>query len=142
MVVKCIDGEDLLPLYGRQSEDSRNVIVPVLELSLIEKDFYITIVYDSLLDNGGVYHVIQLLRHHTGDAVELAYRLVQILDVLCHCRRGNRFPCLFDDECLTTFLDTHLLEEHIHDDEHHDREQHRVVLDFVYLKDDKSLIKK
>ena len=72
--------------------------------------------------------------------MELAHRLIQIFDILCHRRRGDGLPCLFDDECLSAFLDTHLLEEHIHDDEHNDGKQHGVVLDFVYLKDDKPLI--
>ena len=135
MVVECIDGENLLSLDSRQSEDSRNVIIPVFELRLVEQDFHITVINDSLLDNGRINHIVQFLCHYSGDAVELTHRLIQIFDVLSHRRGGDGFPCLFDDESLSAFLDTHFLKEHIHDDEHDDREQHGVVLDFVNLEE-------
>ena len=61
MVVERIDGEDLLSLHRRQSEDGRYVIVSVLELGLVEQDFHITIVDDGLLDDGRVNHIVQLL---------------------------------------------------------------------------------
>ena len=131
VVVECIDGENLLSLDSRQSEDSRNVIIPVFELRLVEQDFHITVINDSLLDNGRINHIVQFLCHYSGDAVELTHRLIQIFDVLSHRRGGDGFPCLFDDESLSAFLDTHFLKEHIHDDEHDDREQHGIVLDFV-----------
>ena len=38
VVVKRIDGENLLSLHRCQSEDGRNIIVPVLELCLVEQD--------------------------------------------------------------------------------------------------------
>ena len=79
--------------------------------------------------------------HHSGDAVELSHRLVEVLDVLCHGRRGDGFPRFLDDEGLAAFLDAHLLKEHVHDDEHDDGKQHGVVLDLVDLEDDELLVK-
>ena len=122
VVVKAVDGEDLLSLNRCQSEDSRDVIVSILEFGLVKQNFHVAVVDDSLLDDGRINHVVQFLCHNSSDAVELTHRLVEILDIFCHRRRGDSFPCLFDDESLSTFLDTHLLEKHIHDDEHHDRE--------------------
>ena len=51
MVVEGVDGEDLLLLYLRQAEDGTDVIVPVLELALVEENFHITVVDDGFLDN-------------------------------------------------------------------------------------------
>ena len=66
--------------------------------------------------------------------------LVEVLDIFGHRRGGNGFPCLFNHQRLTTFLDTHLLGEHVHDDKQHDRSQHGIVLNLVQLKDDELLI--
>ena len=140
-VVQGIDGKNLLPLDGSQSQDGGNLLVPVLELRLVEQYLHIGVVDDSLLDDGRINHVIQFLRNHSGNAVELADGLIKVLDVLRHGGRGNRFPCLFDYQCLASFLDAHLLQEHVHDNQHHDREKHGVILDFVNFKDDKPLVK-
>ena len=73
--------------------------------------------------------------------MKLPHRLVEILDILCHCGRGYRFPRFFNDECFASFLDTHFLEKDIHDNQHDDREQQRVILYLVNLKDDELLLK-
>ena len=70
----------------------------------------------------------------------LASCLIEILDVLCHDRRGNGFPCFLDDKALPVLLDTHLLREHVHDDEHDNGEKHGVILDLVNLEDDELLV--
>ena len=51
VVVEGIDGEDLLFLHLRQSEDGTDGIVTVLELALVEEDFYVRVVDDGFLDN-------------------------------------------------------------------------------------------
>ena len=140
VVVQCINGKYLLPLHGGQSQYGGYLLVPVLELGLVEQYLHVGIIYDGLLHDGRVYHVVQLLRDHPGDAVELADGLVQVLDVLRHRGRGDGLPRLFDYQGLAPFLDAHLLEEHVHDDEHHDGEKHGVVLYLVNFKDDETLI--
>ena len=86
LVVERVDGEYLLLLYRGQAEDGGDVVVPVLELRLVKQYLHIGIVDDSFLDNGRIYHIVQFLRDHSGDAVELADGLVKILDVLRHGR--------------------------------------------------------
>ena len=76
VVVERVDGEYLLPLHGGQSQYGGYLLVPVLELGLVEQYLHIGIIYDGLLHDGRVYHVVQLLRDHPGDAVELADGLV------------------------------------------------------------------
>ena len=73
--------------------------------------------------------------------MELTYSLVQVFDILGHGRGGDGLPCLFDDQGLSSLLDTHLLQEYVHDDEHHNGEEHRVILDLVNLEDDELLVK-
>ena len=76
LVVERVDGEYLLLLYRGQAEDGGYVAIPVLELRLVEQDFHIGVVDDGLLDNGRIYHIVQLLSDHSGDTVELADGLV------------------------------------------------------------------
>ena len=82
MVWECVDGEDLLLLYLSEAKDGSNLTVPVLELALVEQYLDVGVVDDGLLDNGAVYDVVQLLGDDTGNAMELADGLVQVLDVL------------------------------------------------------------
>ena len=67
--------------------------------------------------------------------------LIEVLDIFCHRRGGNGFPCFLDDKGLAALLDTHLLGEHVHDNQQHNRSQHRVVLDLIQLKDNELLVK-
>ena len=76
MVVERVDGEYLLPLHGGQSQYGGYLFVPVLEFGLVEQYLHVGVVDDGLLHDGRVYHVVQLLRDHPGDAVELADGLV------------------------------------------------------------------
>ena len=140
VVVERVDGEFLLPLHGGQSQYGGYLLVPVLELGLVEQYLHIGIIYDGLLHDGRVYHVVQLLRDHPGDAVELADGLVQVLDVLGHRGRGDGLPRLFDNQGLAPLLDAHLLEEHVHDYEHHDGEKHGVIFYLVNFKYDETLV--
>ena len=140
VVVKGVDREDLLPLDGGKSEYGGYVLVPVLELRLVEEYLHVGVVDDGLLDDGRVYHVVQLLRDHAGYAVELPDGLIQVLDVLRHRGRGDGLPRLFDYQGLAPFLDAHFLEEHVHDDEHHDGEKHGVVLYLVNFKYNETLV--
>ena len=73
--------------------------------------------------------------------MKLSHRLIEILDILRHRRRGNRFPRFFNNEGFSPFLDTHLLQEYVHDDQHHNGEKHGVILNLVDFKDDELLIK-
>lgn len=82
VVVEGVDGEDLLLLHLCQSENGTDGIVTILELALVEEDFYVRVVDDGFLDNGAVDDIVELLGHHAGDAVELSHRLVEVLDVL------------------------------------------------------------
>ena len=76
VVVQCVNGEYLLPLYGGHPQYGGYLPVPVLELGLVEQYLHVGIIYDGLLHDGRVYHVVQLLRDHACDAVELADGLV------------------------------------------------------------------
>ena len=71
-VVQGVDGKNLLPLDGSQSQNGGNLLVPVLELRLDEQYLHIRVVDDSLLDDGRINNVIQFLRNHSSNAVELA----------------------------------------------------------------------
>ena len=86
VVVQVVDGEDLLALDGCESEDGRYLVIPVLELTLVEQDLHVGVVDDGLLHNRGVYDIIEFLGNDSGDAVELSHRLVEILDVFSHRR--------------------------------------------------------
>ena len=72
VVVECVDGEYLLPLHGGKPQYGGYLLVPVLELGLVEQYLHVGVVDDGLLDNGRVYHVVQFLRDHPGDAVACA----------------------------------------------------------------------
>ncbi len=142
LVIEGVDCEYLLLLNRCQSEYGRYVAVPVLELRLVEQYLHIGVVDYRLFYDGRVYHIVKLLCHHTGYAVELADGLIQELYVLRHSGRGYRFPCLLDYQGLATFLDTHFLEKNVHDYQHNDREKHRVVFNLVDFKDYETLVEK
>ena len=84
VVVQGIDGEYLSPLNVGQTHHGCYLVVAVFELGLVEQNLHVGVVDDGFLDNRGVNHVVQLLCHHSSNAVELAHRLVEVLDVLCH----------------------------------------------------------
>ena len=141
LVLQAIDGEDFLAIDIGQTKDGFNLIKSLTELRLVKQHHHIGVVDNGFLDNGTAYDVLNLLRHHTYACPELSGCLIEILDVLCHHRGGDGFPCLFDDQHLAVLLDTHLLDEDIHDDKGDKREQERVVLDGVYLEDYEGLVK-
>ena len=70
-----------------------------------------------------------------------AGRLIEILDVVGHHGCGDSFPCLFYDQAFSAFLDSHFLSEDIHNNENDKRKKDRIILHFVYLKDDEFLVK-
>ena len=72
VVVEGVDGKYLLPLHGGQPQYGSYLLVPVLELGLVEQYLHVGVVDDGFLHDGRVYHVVQLLRDHPGDAVELS----------------------------------------------------------------------
>ena len=83
-VVQGVDGEYLLPLDGRETQDGGYLLIPVLELCLVQQYLHVGVVDDGLLDDGRVNHVVQLLCDHPGDAVEFPDRFVQIFYVFRH----------------------------------------------------------
>ena len=72
--------------------------------------------------------------------MKLADGLIKVLDVFRHGGRSNRLPRFLDDECLTSFLDAHLLQEHVHDNQDNYREKHGVIFNLVNLEDNELLI--
>ena len=86
VVVQGIHGEYLLFLNLCQSEDGTDGIVSVLELRLVEEDFYVRVVDNGLLDDGAVDDIVEFLRHHSCYAVELSHRLIEVFDVFRHSR--------------------------------------------------------
>ena len=108
---------------------------------MIQQDGNVRVVDDGFLYDRTADNILQLLCHDTYHCPELTGSLVEILDVFCHHRTCNGFPCLFDDQHLTVLLDSHLLDEYVHNDECHQREEYLAVLDVIYLEDDEGLIK-
>ena len=97
LVFQTVDGEYLTTLHISKSKNSLDVIETLLEFSLVKQHNNIRVVDDSFLDDGTTYDVLQFLSHHTDHRPELSGGLIEILDVLCHHRRGDGFPCLLDD---------------------------------------------
>ena len=140
LVFKPVDGEYLLAVNIGESKDGLNLIESLTELALVKQHHNIRVVDDGFLHNGTADNILNFLCHHTDTGPELSGCLIQVLDIFSHHRGCYGLPCLFDDQNLTVFLDTHLLDEHIHDDKRHKREEKRVILDGVNFKDDESLI--
>ena len=123
LVVKAIDGEDLLAVHICQAEDGFDRIKTLPELALVKQHHHVGVVDDSFFHNFTADNVLYLLSHHTYTGPEFTGGLVQILDVLCHHGRCDGFPRLLDDEHLAVFLDAHLLQKHVHDDKCDKREE-------------------
>ena len=140
LVVKAVNGKNLLTLDIGQGKGGLDIIKLLLELRLVKEHEDIGVIDDSLLDNRRRGDILYLLGDNTDHSPMLTGGLVEILDILGHDRSGNGLPRLFDDQALTAFLDTHLLGEDIHNDKDDDREQDGVILDLIDLEDDKLLI--
>ena len=141
-VVVLIDGKNLALLLFRQAQHRLDAIKLGHILALVEEDFAVAIVDDTLLHNGRLNDVIHFLRHHNGFSKILAHRLVEILDVVRHISRSNGFPRFFDENHFAnTFQSTHLVDKGFHNDDRHHREEVFVVLHLVNLKDNEAFRK-
>ncbi len=109
-------------------------------LALVEQYLAVGVVDDRLLDHGRGDDVVHLLRHHDGLSEVFSHRLVHVVQVFRHVRRGERLPRLFHDELLAHALEPpHLVDESLHDDDGHHGEEFAVLLDAVDLEDDEAL---
>ena len=142
MVIQTVDGEDLLAVDVTQRKGCLDVVKLIHEPALVKEHEDIGIANDGFLDNRGGGDILNLLCHHTDHCPVLSGCLIEVLDVLCHDRCCDGFPCFLDDKTLTAFFQAHLLSKDIHDDEHNDWKQYRIVLDLVNLENDELLIKK
>ena len=141
LVFQSIDGENLFAVHISQTKDSLDFIKSLTELALVKQHHHIGVVDDGLLHNGTANNILNFLCYHTDTCPELTCCLVEVLDVFCHHRAGNSFPCLFNDKHLTVLLDTHFLDEYIHNNKRYQGEKQRIILDGVNLKDNECLIK-
>ena len=73
--------------------------------------------------------------------MKLTNGLEKKLEVGCHSRSGHSLPCLFNDDGLTSFLQSHLLKEDVHNYHDNDREKNVIVLNLIHLEDNKLLVK-
>ena len=141
LVVKAVDGEDLLAVIVCECKGCLDFIKLILEFALVEKHEHIGIVDDGFLHDRGGGYILYLLGHNTHHCPVLTGGLIEILDILCHRRCGYGFPGFLNNQAFSALLDTHLLGEHVHDDEHDDREEDFVILHLINLEDDELLIK-
>ena len=138
-VVVLVDREDLVFLLLRQPEQRLYAVELGHVLPLVEQDLAVGVVDDRLLDDGRRDDVVDLLRHHDRLAEVLADGLVEILDIVCHIGRRNRFPRLFNKDHFPHALQpSHLVDEGLHDDDRHHGEEVFVVLHRVDFEDDKA----
>ena len=86
MVIQRVNRKNLLSLYVGDTENGSYLIIPVLELALVEEYLDVRVIDDGLFYYWRINHITEFLRHHACNAVELSHRLIQILDILCHCR--------------------------------------------------------
>ena len=141
LVVKTVDGEELLTVIVGKGKGLTDLVELVLELALVKEHEDIGIADDGLLDDIGGDDILDLLRDNTDHSPVLTGGLIEILDIVGHDRGGDGLPRLFNDKTLATVaLDTHLLGEDIHDDQHDDGEEDRVILDLVDLEDNELLV--
>ena len=111
LVLQTVDGEDLLLVGLCQGQGIGNRRELLLELALVEQDKHTRVADDGILDNLIARDVLNILSDHADGSPVLTGCLVEVLDIFGHRRGGNGFPCLFNHQRLTAFLDTHLLGE-------------------------------